>query len=109
MTTPTKAPTNWSIERIIAERKRLGIPQDPKDRREWIGFQLRLRDNPKTGKKWNQADVARETFASETSVSIVMLGGRIEGLKGEKIRLLISEVIGVPVPVLFRKESDADA
>lgn len=109
MTTPTKAPAPGELtpDEIAAERTRLGIPDATEDDgnalRSWIRYRLQRTKKSDTGKPWTQADIARAAYASETSVSIVFKGGRIEGRKGEKIRLLTAEVLGIDARVLFPK------
>jgi hypothetical protein len=52
------------------------VPPPGEDRRAWIRHELQRRVNPATGKRWTQADVAREAFVNESTVSLVYLGVR---------------------------------
>jgi lambda repressor-like predicted transcriptional regulator len=106
-------PATLTVEDVAAERVRLGIPEPTEDNggalRSWLRYQLQRTKNPDTGKPYTQADVARKAFASEASVSIVFSGGRIEGMKGEKIRLVTAEVLGLDPRILWPKRGGESA
>lgn len=106
-TTPAK-PATLTPADITAERTRLGIPEPEEDNggalRSWLRYRLQRTKNTETGNKpFTQADIARLTGASEASVSVVFSGGRIEGMKGERIRLVTAEVLGIDPRVLWPK------
>jgi hypothetical protein len=108
-TKTTTAPTpELTAEQIATERARLQIPEGGDALRSWLRWQLQQRTNPKTGKKWTQADVARAAFTSESSVSIVFQGQRLDGPKGEKIRLVTADALGIDVRILFPKPTNGN-
>lgn len=99
---------------IAAKRRELGIPEgEGQPLRAWLRFQLQSKINPKTKKPWTQADIARQADVAEPTVSVVFTGGRPLGRRGEKIRALTAQVLGVEQEVLFgrsrRQERDAKA
>lgn len=93
---PTLSPTD-----IAAEKSRLGIPDGGQPLRAWIRYQLQQRINAKTGKPWNQADIGRETFVSEGTISYIFTAQRVSGRKVERVRRVTAELLGIPEAVLF--------
>lgn len=95
-----------SPDAIIAEKQRLGVPAGGQALRAWIQYKLKSLRNAKTGRPWNQADIARETHASESTVSIIYTGGRDHGHKSGRVRRLTAELLEIPEAVLFPAQSD---
>lgn len=95
------ADKSLAADDIAAERARLGIPENAVQLRSWIRYKLGEIENPATRRPWNQAQIAKETHASEPHVSRVYSGSIESGHLSGRIRRLTSEILGIPLAVLF--------
>jgi transcriptional regulator with XRE-family HTH domain len=83
------------------ERTERGIPDNGERLRDWIRYQLRQHINPTTGKPYTQAAIAKETGASQPTVSRIFTGDLVNGRKAGRVRRLTAVVLGIEEVVLF--------
>lgn len=103
-TTSTKTPAgDLTAAHIATERARLGIPDSGDDLRSWLRYQLQRVDNPKTGRKYTQADIARRVKATEGTVSKVFrdVGTGLNGRMYERVRLATADVLGIDARIIW--------
>lgn len=77
------------------------VPVDGDDRRAWIRFELQNIRNPETGRRFTQADIAREAHATDSTVSLVFSGKRSNGPKIDKIRRITARILNRSTDELF--------
>lgn len=77
------------------------VPPPGEDRRAWIRYQLRLRANEATGKRWTQNDVAKEAHVNESTVSNAYLGTRTDGRGTQKVMRITARILEMTTDELF--------
>jgi hypothetical protein len=80
---------------------RTAVPPAGPDRRSWIRFELGKIDNPETGRRWLQADIAREAETQDSHVSLIFTGERDTGPKADRVRRITARVLGMTTDALF--------
>lgn len=83
------------------------VPPPGEDRRAWIRHELQRRVNDDTGRRWTQADVAREAYVNESTVSLVYLGERKTGAGTEKVMRITARILDTTTDRLFGVALDA--
>lgn len=103
MTTKPDVAPELTADEIATERARLGIPESGDGLRSWLRYKLQQIDNPKTGRKYTQADIARKTKATEGTVSKVFrdIGTGLNGRMYERIRLVTAEILGIDARIIW--------
>lgn len=89
------------------QREEAMVPPPGEDRRAWIRHELQRRVNESTERRWTQADVAREAFVNESTVSLVYTGRRVKGPGSEKVMRITARILGTTTDRLFGVALDA--
>lgn len=77
------------------------VPPPGEDRRAWIRHELQRRTNPDTGRRYTQADIAREAFVNESTVSLVYTGKRRQGPGTHKVMRITARILDTTTDRLF--------
>jgi transcriptional regulator with XRE-family HTH domain len=90
-----------------AQMTRRPVPPAGEDRRAWIRHELQRRVNPESGRRYTQADIAREAHVNESTVSLVYTGKRAKGPGSEKVMRVTARILGMETDDLFGVPLDA--